>query len=620
MDLGFQMHGGVPPGPYSDGRTSFNQLPGPSTYGNQTMSPQLSPMMQSGSGVPALYSTDPSRSVQYGNGQGHQGYGQQVMYEQGNGGYQMQHGNGGYLHTQMQEVVGRVPVQKVEWQEIRRQVPVQVPMQQMQMMQMNQIYHQPPPQMEYMEMQHVEMHPVMEYHQPPPTYQLDSEPEPDIPKAEKRKSQRSAPQPAPEPEEPIKFKKDTVKAQRAAKAPAPEVRIEYVEKIVTKEVVVPIEKIVIKEIPVEVPVEKIVERIVTKEVLVDRIIYKEVEVEVERIVKQEVQVMVDKYIKEYVEVPVEKIVIREVVVEVEKIVIQERIVEVPVERVVVQYKEVPVEKEVIVERVIIKEVEVPVEIRVPVPVEKIIEKTVVQEVEVIREVPVPIEKIVERIVTKEVPIERTVYKELSHELYIERERYEELQAELHRMRLLLEEERSRHHNGRERVVTKEVPVDRVVYKEVPVEVERVVYRQAAQQPVSTRMVGLGLALERHNHSRETFIEQIIPGFAAYKSNQFQIGDVAVAVDQQPLEGLELDAIRELTVGPEHTFCTLQMMRGNRYYAVTLQRVTPPTLDESNYDAALRIAPGTSPSNSMNAGSLYGSQHRMSGDGRGSFNG
>jgi len=57
------------------------------------------------------------------------------------------------------------------------------------------------------------------------------------------------------------------------------------------------------------------------------------------------------------------------------------------------------------------------------------------------------------------------------------------------------------------------------------------------------------------------------GFAAYKSNQFQIGDVAVAVDQQPLEGLELDAIRELTVGPEHTFCTLQMMRGNRCVAV-----------------------------------------------------
>jgi len=35
-----------------------------------------------------------------------------------------------------------------------------------------------------MEMPLVEMHPVMEYHRPPPTYQLELEPEPDIPKAE----------------------------------------------------------------------------------------------------------------------------------------------------------------------------------------------------------------------------------------------------------------------------------------------------------------------------------------------------------------------------------------------------------------------------------------------------
>jgi len=33
--------------------------------------------------------------------------------------------------------------------------------------------------------------------------------------------------------------------------------------------------------------------------------------------------------------------------------------------------------------------------------------------------------------------------------------------------------------------------------------------------------------------------------------------------------------------------------------VTLQRITPPTLDDSNYDAALRIAPGTSPEQSFN---------------------
>ena len=35
-------------------------------------------------------------------------------------------------------------------------------------------------------------------------------------------------------------------------------------------------------------------------------------------------------------------------------------------------------------------------------------------------------------------------------------------------------ERARGHEVHERVVTKEVPVDRVIYKEIPVEVERVV--------------------------------------------------------------------------------------------------------------------------------------------------
>ena len=81
------------------------------------------------------------------------------------------------------------------------------------------------------------------------------------------------------------------------------------------------------------------------------------------------------------------------------------------------------------------------------------------------------------------------------------------------------------------------------------------------------MVGLGLALERHNNDRQTFVEQIIPGFAAFKSNQFQTGDVVVAVDQQNVEELDLDAIRQLTVGPENTFCTLQMMRGSRYWCL-----------------------------------------------------
>ena len=216
-------------------------------------------------------------------------------------------------------------------------------------------------------------------------------------------------------------------------------------------------------------------------------------------------------------------------------------------------------------------------------------------------------------------MERTVYKELSHELYIERERYEELVEENRRLRRQLEQ---MPREAPERVVYKEVPVDRVVYKEVPVEVEKVVYRDAPERVVyrdapkvatpppqpSARMVGLGLALERQPGSTQTFVEQIIPGFAAWKSNQFQVGDVVVAVDQQPVDNCELDHIRSLTIGQENTFCTLQMMRGSRYYAVTLQRITPPTLDESNYDAAMRIAPGLSLSLPV---SLAGAARRFS---------
>ena len=57
------------------------------------------------------------------------------------------------------------------------------------------------------------------------------------------------------------------------------------------------------------------------------------------------------------------------------------------------------------------------------------------------------------------------------------------------------------------------------------------------------MVGLGLALERNSSERITFVEQVIPGFAAHQSGQFQMGDVVVAVDHQPVEELELDCVR-----------------------------------------------------------------------------
>ena len=166
-----------------------------------------------------------------------------------------------------------------------------------------------------------------------------------------------------------------------------EVRVEVpveVEKIVEKEVPVEVEKIVEKEVRVEVPVE--VEKIVEKEVRV------EVPVEVEKIVEKEVRVEVP------VPVEVEKIVEKKVLVEVpvEKIVEKEVRVEVPVEKIV--------EKEVRVEVPVEKIVEKEVRVEVPVEVEKIVEKVVEKEVRV----EVPVEKIVEKEVRVEVPVEKVV--------------------------------------------------------------------------------------------------------------------------------------------------------------------------------------------------------------------
>lgn len=77
-----------------------------------------------------------------------------------------------------------------------------------------------------------------------------------------------------------------------------------------------------------------------------------------------------------------------------------KVIEKIVEKVVT--KEVPVEK--IVEKIVTKEVPVEKIVTKEVPVEKIVEKIVTKEV--------PVEKIVEKIVTKEVPVEKIVEKEV----------------------------------------------------------------------------------------------------------------------------------------------------------------------------------------------------------------
>ena len=65
---------------------------------------------------------------------------------------------------------------------------------------------------------------------------------------------------------------------------------------------VPVDKIVVKEVPlpIEVPVQTVVEKEVVKEVYIDRVVTQEVPVYVEKIVEKEVPVYVDKIVEKEV--------------------------------------------------------------------------------------------------------------------------------------------------------------------------------------------------------------------------------------------------------------------------------------------------------------------------------
>ena len=213
---------------------------------------------------------------------------------------------------------------------------------------------------------------------------------------------------------PVPVEKIVEKPVEVVKEVLKEVPVEVIKEVqipVIKEV--PVEKTV--EVIKEVPVEKIVEVPVETEKEVpaeaDIIIkhdYKPVEIKVpvDRIVEKEVPVDLIKETVIEKGVPTEGAEVKEVQVE--------KIVEVPVERIVERVVEVPVEKivEVPVEKIVEKVVEVPVEKivekPVEVPVEKIVEKIVEVPVEKIVEktVEVPVEKVVEK--TIEVPVEKTV--------------------------------------------------------------------------------------------------------------------------------------------------------------------------------------------------------------------
>ncbi len=72
----------------------------------------------------------------------------------------------------------------------------------------------------------------------------------------------------------------------------------------------------------------------------------------------------------------------------------------------------------------------------------------------------------------------------------------------------------------------------------------------------------------------TVVERIIPGFAAERSGRFQVGDVVQAINGMQVQGMSLDAIKNLTIGPEGSAVQVEAWRSGKPFAVTLQRQYP----------------------------------------------
>jgi hypothetical protein len=176
----------------------------------------------------------------------------------------------------------------------------------------------------------------------------------------------------------------------------PVAREEYIEEIVEQ----------LEEVPLEIEqvVERPVEKIIRKSVPVIRQVQVPVEFIVEKLVEKKVDVNTEVVINKYAEVPVEKIVEKPVyierIVEVAKYI--DKIIEVPVERIVEKIKTVEkiIEKPVYIETVLEKEVEVIKERIVEVEVEKLVEV----EVEILVETPVYEEIFSEEIINLEAEV------------------------------------------------------------------------------------------------------------------------------------------------------------------------------------------------------------------------
>jgi hypothetical protein len=107
----------------------------------------------------------------------------------------------------------------------------------------------------------------------------------------------------------------------------------------------------------------------------------------------------------------------------------------------------------------------------------------------------------------------------------------------------------------------------------------------------------------------TYVDRIVPGFAADRSGRFAVGDTVLAIDGVAVQSYGLDAIKNLTIGPAGSAVTIEYARGGLRRSETLIRRMPDYTDNSNADAANVLVASRSgrPSGSNYASASYSSE-------------
>jgi C-terminal processing protease CtpA/Prc len=152
----------------------------------------------------------------------------------------------------------------------------------------------------------------------------------------------------------------------------------------------------------------------------------------------------------------------------------------------------------------------------------------------------------------------------------------------------------------EQVVHRDIPVEipvnklveKTVYRHVPVEARwsrvdanagafRIVGQTAMVNVKVGRGVGIGLNLARRDSGSTTFVESIVPGFAAENSGRFMVGDLVETIDGVSVREFTLDGLKELTIAAEGTTVVVGALRDGRAFTVTLTRIFPELKNVTN---------------------------------------